>query len=101
MIFASCFSVEQGTTSALSNKFCRGGGYYTYGDDLSKYVCFINEDIWIFASGWAEEFGFKNVFNLRDHMYFLQSFLWSLYCAGIVDFRAQLIVYPLKILHLN
>lgn len=32
---------------------------------------------------------------------FLQSFLWSLYCAGTVDLRAQLIVYPLKILHLN
>lgn len=43
MIFASCFSIEQSAISGLSNKFCRGGHYYMYGDDLTKYICFINE----------------------------------------------------------
>lgn len=37
------FLTERNSISALSNKFCRGGGYDTYGDDLTKDVCFINE----------------------------------------------------------
>lgn len=30
----------------------------------------LTKDIWISASGWAEEFGFRNVFNIHDPMYF-------------------------------
>lgn len=37
------FLTEQNSISALSNKFCRGGGYDTCGDELTQYVCFINE----------------------------------------------------------
>lgn len=30
----------------------------------------LTKDIWIFATGWAEEFGFKNTFNFHEHTYF-------------------------------
>lgn len=42
-LFGFFFLTERNSISALSNKFCRGGGYDTYGDDLTKDVCFINE----------------------------------------------------------
>lgn len=43
MGFASCFSIRQSTIAALSDMFCSGGGCYTYRDDITKYICFINE----------------------------------------------------------